>query len=250
MVINTIRRAGVILVSAYRQYTLVFFVVVCALAMVVAYFNPQAMADLWLTRDQQGRILFSLGHYKSAAKQFNDVRWQAYSLYASEQFDQASMLYGQLEQAEDVLARGNALAHARRYVKARDVYQALLRRDPDNSAAQHNIQIVQKIIDDVNRMSESQQPEDGDAPQELGDNPQTGDGAEQKGGREQVVKQFDAEQLLLDPSLNEMWLRQVQKNPTLFLSNKFYTQYHKNSSHSQNTLDEDDAEGRDEVSHE
>lgn len=208
----------------YRRYSTWIIIFVCLLFVVLAYFYPQQAADAWLTRDQQGRILFNQGHYQTAARQFNDTRWKAYSLYASEQFDQAATVYSQLEQTSDILARANALAHARRYVKARDIYQSVLNREPDNVAANKNIKIVQNIIDDVNRMSESQKAEDGDAPQELGDNAQTGDGAEKQEGRKQVVEQLSAEQILLDPSLNAMWLRQVQKNPALFLSNKFHMQ--------------------------
>jgi len=225
----------------YQQHRSLLVLTPFVLAIVFAYVKPQQAADLWLTRDQQGRMLFSQGHYETAARQFNDTRWKAYSLYASEQFDQSATVYGQLEQTLDVLARANALAHARRYVKARDIYKGLLKREPDNRTAQHNIKIVQIIIDDVNRMSESQQAEDGDAPQELGDNAQTGEGAEKQGGRKQTVKQYDAQQLLLDPSLNAMWLRQVQKNPALFLSNKFHMQQQKNEAGAQQTTTESGA---------
>jgi len=242
MVINSnnsikIKQGFAIVHKLYQQHRPLLILTAFVMAIVFSYFKPQQAADLWLTRDQQGRMLFSQGHYETAARQFNDTRWKAYSLYASEQFDQSAAVYGQLEHTLDVLARANALAHARRYVKARDIYQALLKQEPDNRAAQHNIKIVKKIIDDVNRMSESQQPEDGDAPQELGDNAQTGEGAEKQGGRKQTVEQYDAQQLLLDPSLNAMWLRQVQKNPALFLSNKFHMQSQRNETDSQQKTD-------------
>jgi Ca-activated chloride channel family protein len=235
-----LRSAYVSVYGYYQRRKALLIVATFIVCIVLAYFFPQRAADLWLTRDQQGRISFVQGHYEIAARQFTDTRWKAYSLYGDEQFDQAAAVYGQLEQAADVLARANALAHARRYVKARDIYQRLLQQDPSNTAAQHNIAIVQKIIDDVNRMSASQQAEEGDAPKELGDNPQTGDGADEQGGKEQDLKQYDAEELLLNPDLNAMWLRQVQKNPAFFLSNKFYGQYFKNEVDEQQTQDDVD----------
>ena len=84
-----------------------------------------------------------------------------------------------------------------------------------------------EIIDETNRLSESQQAEEGESSKELGDAPQTGDGGQKKEGRKQVVEQLDAGQLLLDPALNDMWLRQVQKDPALFLANKFQIQNEK-----------------------
>jgi len=35
-----------------------------------AYVKPQQFADFWLTRDQQGQILFNLGHYQRASSTF------------------------------------------------------------------------------------------------------------------------------------------------------------------------------------
>jgi hypothetical protein len=119
------------------------------------------------------------------------------------------------------------LAHARRYIKARNIYQGIITKDPTNPAAMNNLKIVQSIIDDVNRLSESQQAEEGDSFKELGDEPQTGDGGEKKQALKQVLEQLDAKQILLDPALNDMWLRQVQKDPSLFLANKFQMQNEK-----------------------
>ncbi|WNC74149.1 hypothetical protein RGQ13_09205 [Thalassotalea psychrophila] len=194
------------------------------------YVKPQQFANIWLTKDQQGQILFKLEKYDLAAKVFTNTRWQAFSLYGAEQFEQASLLYSQYDHVGDRLAKGNALAHARRYVKARAVYQAILNDYPENSAALQNLAIVQAIIDEVNRMSESQKAEEGDSPKELGDEPQTGEGADKKEAQTQEIEQLSAEQLLLDANLNDMWLRQVQKNPAQFLGQKFHMQLQRQES--------------------
>jgi Ca-activated chloride channel family protein len=62
-------------------------------------------------------------------------------------------------------------------VDARHLYQQILLIDPENVAASTNIVIVQTIIDEVNSMSKSQAPEDGESIKELGDEPKSGDGA-------------------------------------------------------------------------
>ncbi len=196
------------------------------LSALIAYImlKPSNFIDLWLTKDQQGQLLFNAERYKQASKTFTNIHWQAFSAYGSEDYKTAATLYSQLNTKENLLAQANALAHSREYIKARDLYQDTLTKYPNYIAAENNRDIVQVIIDKVNRMSESQAPEEGESIKELGDEPQTGDGAEKKEGRPQKVEQLNSEQLLLDPSLNEMWLRQVQKDPARFLSQKFYFQ--------------------------
>lgn len=206
-----------------NKSTLISIVVIATC--LFAYVKPQQFADFWLTRDQQGQLLFNLGHYQQASNTFKSTQWQAYSSYGAEQYKNAATLYGQFTDIESQLANANALAHAREYLSARNLYQQILTIVPQNSAANTNIKIVQAIIDEVNRLSASQAQEDGESIKELGDEPQTGDGAEREvAPEEQEIEQLSAEQLLLDPNLNEMWLRQVQKNPAYFLSQKFYMQ--------------------------
>lgn len=210
---------------ASQQFTKPLIAIVIIASCLFIYLRPQQFTDLWLTRDQQGQILFNLGHYQQASTTFKSTHWQAYSSYAAQQYKNSATLYGQFTDIESQLAQANALAHAREYVNARNLYQHILTISPENRAANTNIVIVQAIIDEVNRLSASQRAEQGEATKELGDEPQTGDGAERKEApKQQKVEQLSAEQLLLDPSLNEMWLRQVQKNPANFLSQKFYMQ--------------------------
>jgi len=202
-----------------------FIVILIITTCLFAYFKPQQFIDLWLTRDQQGQLLFNLGHYQQASSTFKSTQWQAYSSYGAEQYKNAATLYSQFNDVDNQIAKANAFAHGREYIKARDLYQQVLTKAPQNLAASTNIVIVQAIIDEVNRLSASQKAEDGESIKELGDEPQTGDGAErQEAAKQQKIEQLSAEQLLLDPSLNEMWLRQVQKNPANFLSQKFYMQ--------------------------
>ena len=189
-----------------------------------SYVYPQKMADIWLTRDQQGAYLFQKGQYAQAAKQFTDVQWQAFSLYGAEKFKQSATIYGQFTDTDQKFAQANAQAHAGEYLKARNSYLKIIKLEEDHHGAKHNMAIVQKIIDDINRMSESQKAEAGDSPKELGDAPKRADGADKMEMRKQVIEQYSADQLLLDPELNAMWMRQVQKDPAKFLTQKFTMQ--------------------------
>ncbi|SET48072.1 hypothetical protein [Thalassotalea agarivorans] len=201
-------------------------VVITGIAAILLFvvLKPQAFLDLWLTRDQQGALLFKYGYYEKAANRFNDVHWKAYSNYGAEKFKDSALLYAQFNNDDDKVAQANAYAHGRDYVKARNLYKQVLKNNPDHEAANNNLAIVQALIDEANQLAENQQQESSDGNKELGDEPQSSDGAERKQLEPQQVEQLSAEQLLLDPSLNEMWLRQVQKNPSRFLAQKFYIQ--------------------------
>jgi len=220
--LTKLSNASKLIKKRYKIHLIVGLIVTGCL---FAYIKPQQFADLWLTRDQQGQVLFNLGYYQQASNAFKSTQWQAYSSYGAEQYKKAVTLYSQFNDVDSQIAKANALAHGREYIKARNSYQQILITQPQNLAAQSNIIIVQAIIDEVNRLSASQKAEEGESINELGDEPQTGDGAErEEAPKEQEIEQLSAEQLVLDPNLNEMWLRQVQKNPANFLSQKFYMQ--------------------------
>ncbi len=222
MVIKSQVKAFIIRLQSLKQ-RLLWVAAVVFIIWAVVY--PQRFLDLWLTRDQQGQILFHQGKYAEAANRYSNAQWQAYSFYGAEQFKQSAILYSQYQDVESMMAQANALAHGAEYVKARNLYRKILEQNPSYQGAQKNLKIIQALIDDINRMSESQRPEGNS--KELGDEPQRGDGAEKKEARVQEIEQYTSEQLLLDPALNQMWLRQVQKDPANFLSQKFSLQWNK-----------------------
>ena len=224
-------------VEALKKWLIYLLIVSSAVFITL---KPQQFVDLWLTSDQQGQILFNYGHYQQANETFTNTLWQAYSAYGNEDYEKAATLYSQYNNSSALMAQANALAHARQYVKARDLYQLIISKYPKLTAPKINIKVVQAIIDEVNLLSQSQQPEQGESSKELGDDPQTGDGAERKAGQPQEVKQLSSEQLLLDDNLNKMWLRQVQKNPAQFLSQKFYMQL---ENQNQQPMIEDNVDG-------
>ena len=139
-----------------------------------------------------------------------------------------SILFSQYGDANAMLARGNALAHARDYVPAVKVYKQILQQFPDNatatSAASTNISIVQALIDANQMLSESQMAEQGDMNKEDDNGAKSSDGDERAFFDAQPQQQLSADALLQDPALTQMWLRQVQKDPSNFLSIKFQMQ--------------------------
>lgn len=184
--------------------------------------SPRTLVGLWLTPDQQGRLWFEYGDYARAARSFDDPRWRGMSLYAAQEFEAAAQYFSQYQDAQTLLAQANALAHAREYLDARRVYRDLQRRYPQDTAAWVNLPIIQRLIDANRELSESQQAEAGDMSSEQQTGPRSSEGDERLSLLER--EQLSAEDLLQDPALTQMWLRQVQRNPAEFLSTKFYMQ--------------------------
>jgi Ca-activated chloride channel family protein len=184
-------------------------------------------ADLWLTPDQQGRILLQRGRYREAATRFDTLNWKALAYYYGEEFMLAAEYFSRSDTDDALFNEANARAHARDYVRSRNRYDRLLARTPDYPGAAQNRDIVQAIIEETNRLSESQQEESGVSGEDKelgGDEAIPADGADEISFEQAELIQLTAEDILQDQATSDMWLRSVQKNPADFLANKFSMQ--------------------------
>ena len=164
------------------------------------------------------------GDYEAAAKRFEDPMWKGMAYYYAEDFMLAAEYFSRRDDDDALFNEANARAHARDYVRAVNRYDRLLARNPDYPGAARNRQRVQELIDEINRLSESQQPEEGVSGEdkELGtDDAIPAQGAEELTWEQAEVKQLTAEDILGDPATSEMWLRGVQQDPSNFLAIKF-----------------------------
>lgn len=189
----------------------------------------QWFADLWLTGDQQGRILMQLGHYPQAAAHFRDPMWKGMAYYYGEEFMLAAEYFSRRDSDDALFNEANARAQARDYVRAVNRYDRLLTRNPDYPGAAANRARVQDIIDEINRLSESQQQEAGATGQDKelgGDDAIPAQGADEITWQQAELKQLTAEDILQDPATSDMWLRSVQQDPSNFLTIKFAMQLH------------------------
>jgi Ca-activated chloride channel family protein len=184
-------------------------------------------ADLWLTPDQQGRLLMQMGHYAEAATHFEDPLWKGMAYYYGENFMQAAEYFSRSDSDDALFNEANARAHARDYLRSVHRYDRLLERSPDYPGARENRDTVQAIIDEINRMSESQQQEAGIGSEEKqmgGDDAIPAEGAEELTWEQAQVKQYTAEEILQSEATRDMWLRGVQQEPSEFLATKFNMQ--------------------------
>jgi Ca-activated chloride channel family protein len=184
-------------------------------------------ADLWLTADQQGRLLMQLGHYQQAAERFSDPQWKGMAHYYAEDFMLAAEYFSRRDSDDALFNEANARAHARDYMRAVNRYDRLLARSPDFPGASQNRKRVQDIIDEINRLSESQQAEPGVSGEDKelgGDDAIPAEGADELSWEKAEIVQLTADDILQDPATRDMWLRGVQQDPSNFLAVKFSMQ--------------------------
>ena len=184
----------------------------------------QWFADLWLTGDQQGRLLMQGGDYRTAASHFDSTMWKGLAYYYAEDFMLAAEYFSRSDSDDALFNEANARAHARDYVRAVNRYDRLLARSPEYPGALQNRERVQAIIDEINRLSESQQQEQGVSGEdkELGsDDAIPAQGAEEITWEQADTVTLSAEDILQDPETAEMWMRSVQQDPSNFLAIKF-----------------------------
>ncbi|MBR9865503.1 MAG: VWA domain-containing protein [Oceanospirillales bacterium] len=189
----------------------------------------QLWMDLWLTPDQQGQWYFNQGKYLLAAQHFEDILHKGVAFYYASHFAESHAIFMQSNDKTQALNAANALARQREYIAARSLLQEIIRVHPGYADARHNLAEIEALIEEINRFSESQSKGPDAASEssfELGDEPQTADGAEERVAEEELrVQRPTAEQLLADDSLTKRWLERVEANPKAFLQSKFSIQY-------------------------
>ncbi|MEC6830202.1 VWA domain-containing protein [Photobacterium toruni] len=192
----------------------------------------QRWMNIWLTPDQQGQWYFNQFDYLTAAKRYQDPLKKGIAYYYAGEYKLAHSAFLQVKTGQSLFNAANALARQREYVAARDLYQLLLDGgDLDKrlkAKVENNLTIMQGIVDEVNRISESQKGST-DGPEEsfeLGDDqPKTGDGADEKVDAAMMAKEkLNANEILGNQELADKWLRRVEADPKYFLRAKFQLQ--------------------------
>ncbi|WP_440878531.1 VWA domain-containing protein [Vibrio natriegens] len=204
--------------------------------------------DLWLTPDQQGQRLFNKQAYLDAAKHFSDPLRKGTAYYYASEFELAhsAFLEMQNDRSEEVRDFGlynaaSALARQREYLAARDLLQSLANKPTLSQAlrpdVEHNLKVIGGIVEDINQMSESQAGTEQEMSTELGDNPQTAEGAEEQTSQEMMIKEtLSAADILGNQEVADKWLKRVESDPRDFLRAKFQIQL--NSPSASGTTDE------------
>lgn len=192
--------------------------------------------DLWLTPDQQGQRLFNKQEYLEAAKHFSDPLRKGTAYYYASEFELAHSAFLEMQNSPSQEVRdyglynaASALARQQEYLAARDLLKSLASKPtlsqtlrPD---VEHNLAVIGGIVEEINQMSESQAGTEQETSTELGDNPQTAEGADEQTSADMMIKEtLSAADILGNQDLADKWLKRVESDPKDFLRAKFQIQ--------------------------
>jgi Ca-activated chloride channel family protein len=200
--------------------------------------------DLWFTRDQQGQRLKDEGNSMEAFDRFEDPRQKAMILYQMDSLEAAASIYATIPNATGFYNLGVIQAELNKFPASRDAFEKALEADPGFTAAQENLELINRII--AERRSRYHAPtslEDrlfgqSQENQELQD--MEGELEETSGGKKQpdemkemaagmAPQQDDIMIAEMDAGLNsedakDVVLRQLSDDPSVFMKRKFLHQ--------------------------
>lgn len=156
------------------------------LMLTVFIYIPDAAAfswkDLWKTPQQQAVDDYQQQQFDAAQQKFTDPFWQGNAAYRSNDYIAAEQAFRQAasryDNAESFHNLGNALAQQQRFAEALEAYQQALSRQPDNTAAQQNADLMQRLLQQQEQQQSGENNNSSDSEQQSGDNTESADNGE------------------------------------------------------------------------
>lgn len=174
--------------------------------------NAEGWRDWFFTPDQQGQMAFDAKDYETAAEVFQDPMWKAFSLYKLGRYEDAAELYSWQESSDAALGEGMSLIKSRSYRQAIAAFQKAVDRDPQNEAAQKNLDLAKYILEyiETTREQSDTSEESGIGADDVVFDNESGRGTEtQQQGGETV------------PETADQWMRTVDTRTGDFLKSRF-----------------------------
>ena len=189
--------------------------VTLACAAVLLYLKgPEGeFVDLWLTHDQQGRRLFEMQEYESAAERFEDAGWKGTAQYKAGDYAEAAVTWGRVATAEGFYNRGNAHMKAFEYRPAIAAYELAVQEAPDWIEARENLELARYTLEYIERSREQSDTgeESGIGADDIVYDNKGERGMETQVSRDSVVSAQSAEK----------WMRSVDTDTADFLKSRF-----------------------------
>lgn len=118
--------------------------------------------DLWTSKDQQGQQAFNKQDYETAGKLFKDKDWKASALYKQGNYEAAAELFANNNKQNEtsLYNHANALAKSGRLQDAQTMYKKVLSKNPEHKDAEHNYNLVSKLLEKQNSDQKNQDSND------------------------------------------------------------------------------------------
>ena len=198
---------------AQLAWQILVLTVVAAATLLMVREPGSSFADLWLTADQQGQILFERKEYARAADAFVDPAWQGQAHFRNGNYPEAAEAFARQAGATGFYNRGNAFMKAFEYRKAITAYEQAVNDAPEWVEARENLELARYTLYYVERAREQS-----DTGEEAGigaddtvyDN-ESDRGSETEVSRESAVEAQSAEK----------WMRAIDTETSEFLRTRF-----------------------------
>lgn len=190
--------------------------VIAALFLFVFFLVNWSLKDLFITPDQQGRLLMARGSFKKAAEVFENPILRGTAFYRNGDFKEAATAFGQDNSLISLYNRANALLMLGKYDKAIFIYEQVLLLKPDWLEARENLALSRA-------RKEKMKPSEDDAGGtggKLEADEIVFDKRKIKTAGDQQEQVEDGKQLS-DQEMRAIWLRQIETEPEDFLRAKF-----------------------------
>lgn len=182
---------------------------------------------LWLTSDQQARLMLERGDAAGAAALFTDPVWRGVALYRAGDYEGAAAAFAQRDTAEAQYDRGNALMmQPRAWDEAIQAYDRALQLRPGFPEARANREVALAFQAQwraaqaqraTNQTDQEQKPGDGDT--QIDQTPPDPASRQDPDNANRVPGQS-----LSDDQIQELWMRRVGGTPRDFLRLRFARQ--------------------------
>lgn len=173
-------------------------------------YRQGSLMGLWLTSDQQGRLLFERRQFSEAADVFADPAWQGVALYKSGRYPEAADAFARLGTAEGFFNRGDAFMKGFEYRKAITAFEQAVAEAPLWLEAQENLALARYTLEYIEATREQSSTGEMEADDVVYDN-ESGRGRETEVNRESTLEAQSAEK----------WMRSVDTETAEFLRTRF-----------------------------
>ena len=189
--------------------------------------EPGWFSSLWLTPDQQARLMLERGDPAGAAALFTDPVWRGIALYRAGDYDGSAAAFALRDTAEAQYDRGNALMmRPQGWDDAIPAYDRALQLRPDFPEARTNRDVAiafraqwqaAQAQRAANQTDQEQKPGDGET--QIDQTP-----PDQQPRQDQANPNMVPGQGLSDDQIQQMWMRRVGGTPRDFLRLRFARQ--------------------------